>query len=150
MLEEFNPDWSRLESSRIEPGHCYEWAYLLYEVERLTGRDTASWRRRLIDFAEQTGLREGFVLDAIGVDPATHRLWPQLERFRALAHTPRPGVDLPAILDRIIESFLEPGPAHGWIDKVDAHHAPMVSAVPASMLYHLMTALAPVSPPPRS
>ena len=149
MFEDFNADWSRLEAPRIEPGHCYEWAFLLYEVERLTGRDTASWRRRLIDFAEQSGLRDGLVVDTVGADPVTHRLWPQLERFRALAHTPRPDVDLPAILDSIIAEFLEPGPPHGWIDKLDAHHAPMVSAVPASMLYHLMTALAPVSPPPR-
>ena len=150
MIEEFNPDWSRLEAPRIEPGHCYEWAYLLHEVERLTGRDTASWRRRLIDFAEQAGLHDGLAVDVLGAEPVTHRLWPQLERFRALAHTPRPGADLPAILDDIMASFLEPGPAHGWIDKLDAERAPLATAVPASMLYHLMTALAPVSPPPRA
>ena len=149
MIEDFDADWSRVEAPRIEPGHCYEWAFLLCEVERLTGRDTASWRRRLIDYAERDGVSGEFVVDTVGADPVTHRLWPQLERFRALAHTPRPGADLPAILDRIIASFLEPGPPHGWIDKLDANHAPMVSAVPASMLYHLMTALAPVSPPLR-
>lgn len=148
MIEEFNPDWSRLEVSRIEPGHCHEWAFLLHEVERLTGRDTASWRRRLIDYAETFGVRHGLALDIIGEDLASYRLWPQLERMRALAHTSRPGADIPAVLDGIINAYLKPGPAHGWIDRLDASLAPASATVPASMLYHLMTAFAPIAPPP--
>jgi len=147
MIEDFKPDWSRLDAARIEPGHCYEWAFLLHEAERLTGRDTASWRRRLIDYAETSGVRGGLALDRTGDGPASFRLWPQLERLRALAHTPRPGADMPALLERIIEDYLEPGPAHGWVDKLDAHGRPAADAVPASMLYHLMTALAPIAPP---
>ncbi|MCP2680179.1 AGE family epimerase/isomerase [Maricaulaceae bacterium NA33B04] len=147
MIEDFKPDWSRLEASRIEPGHCHEWAFLLHETERLTGRDTASWRRRLIDYAERDGVRDGLAVDVVGADPASYRLWPQLERLRALAHTPRPGADIPAVLDRIIAAYLKPGPAHGWIDKLNGDREPEVAAVPASMLYHLMTALAPLAPP---
>ena len=148
MIEDFKPDWSPLESVRVEPGHCYEWAFLLHEVERLTGRDTASWRRRLIDFAEREGVRGGLALDIAGADQPSFRLWPQLERIRALAHTPRPGADIPAVLDQVMDLYLKPGPPHGWIDRLDADQKPEVSAVPASMLYHLMTALAPFAPPP--
>ncbi|MCR9129306.1 MAG: AGE family epimerase/isomerase [Alphaproteobacteria bacterium] len=147
MIEDFDPDWSRLEANRIEPGHCHEWAFLLHETERLSGRDTASWRRRLIDYAERDGVRDGLAVDVVGAEPASFRLWPQLERLRALANTPRPGADIPAVLDRIIAAYLKPGPAHGWIDKLDSRCAPAVTAVPASMLYHLMTALAPLAPP---
>lgn len=150
MLEDFEPAWSRLETPRIEPGHCYEWAFLLFEVERLTGRDTASWRRRLIDYAETLGLHQGLAVDAVGAPAVSHRLWPQLERVRALAHSPRPGADIPGVLDQIIGLYLKPGPAHGWIDKLDDRLNPDARAVPASMLYHLMTALAPIAPPPRS
>lgn len=147
MIETFNVDWSRQDADRIEPGHCYEWAFLLGEVERLTGRDTASWRRRLIDYAETHGLKGGFALDQVGAATPSFRLWPQLERVRALAHTPRPGITIPLILDRIIEDYLKPGPAHGWVDKLGGDLSPVAANVPASMVYHLMTALAPIAPP---
>lgn len=148
MIENFKSDWSRQDADRIEPGHCYEWAYLLGEAERLTGRDTASWRRRLIDYAENNGLKSGLALDVVGAAAPSFRLWPQLERVRALAHTPRPQTDIPAILDQIIESYLKQGPEHGWMDKLGGDLSPAATNVPASMVYHLMTALAPIAPPP--
>ncbi|MFC2925439.1 AGE family epimerase/isomerase [Hyphobacterium vulgare] len=149
VIEDFNSDWSRLGEARVEPGHCYEWAFLLAEVERLTGRDTASWRRRLVDYAERAGVSAGLVIDAIGAEPVSHRLWPQLERFRTLVHVYHPSSELSKFLEEVIELFLKPGPRHGWIDKLDASRAWDVSAVPASMLYHLMTALAPIARAPR-
>ncbi len=148
VIEDFQADWSRLDTNRIEPGHCYEWAFLLGEAQRVTGRDTASWRRRLIDFSERQGVRSGFALDAMGASPASFRLWPQLERIRALSYTHRPGADIPNILQGVIDAYLQPGPAHGWVDKLDRDLAPAVTNVPASMVYHLMTALAPIAPPP--
>lgn len=147
MIENFNADWSRQDADRIEPGHCYEWAFLLGEAQRLTGRDTASWRRRLIDYAETHGLKSGFALDAVGVGIPSFRLWPQLERIRALSHTPRPGTDIPAILQCIIDAYLKLGPSNGWIDRLGADLAPAATNVPASMIYHLMTALGPIAPP---
>lgn len=148
MVENFKIDWSRQDADRIEPGHCYEWAYLLGEAQRLTGRDTASWRRRLIDYAENHGTRSGFALDTVGASVPSFRLWPQLERVRALSHTPRPGADIPAILQAVITTYLEPGPSNGWIDKLGADLAPSATNVPASMIYHLMTALGAIAPPP--
>ncbi len=146
MIEDFNADWSRQGADRIEPGHCYEWAFLLGEAERLTGRDTASWRRRLIDYAERHGLKAGFALDQVGAAVESFRLWPQLERVRALSHTHRPGADIPEILGGIIDVYLKPGPTHGWVDRLDANQKPAATNVPASMVYHLMTALAPIAP----
>jgi len=147
MAEDFNKDWSRTTHRRVEPGHCYEWAYLLGEAERLTGRDTASWRRRLIDYAEQHGVFEGLAVDQITTTAKTFRLWPQLERLRALLHIPRSDEDIKAILDQIIETYLKPGISHGWVDKLNDAQEPASSAIPASMVYHLMTALAPLAPP---
>lgn len=147
MAEVFDSNWSPAAESRIEPGHCYEWAYLLGEAERLTGRDTASWRRRLIDFAEQHGVIKGLAVDQITSGAKTYRLWPQLERVRALLHTPRPDKDIDAILNQIIETYLKPGISHGWVDKLDDAQKPISATVPASMVYHLMTALAPLAPP---
>lgn len=147
VIENFNTDWSRQDADRIEPGHCYEWAYLIGEAERLTGRDTASWRRRLIGYAETCGVKTGFALDQIGQVEPSFRLWPQLERLRSLSHTPRAGSDISAILERIIDAYLKPGPPHGWVDQIGADLSPTSTNVPASMVYHLITALAPIAPP---
>lgn len=147
LLERFSADWSRPLDTHVEPGHCHEWAGLLYRVERLTGRDTASWRRRLVRFAESAGTASGLSLDAIDLEggelTASHRLWPQLERLRSLLVT----AELPSkpeqILADIEAHYLSKGPAWGWVDALDANREPAVKQVPASMLYHLMTAFAP-------
>ncbi|WP_199200559.1 AGE family epimerase/isomerase [Alkalicaulis satelles] len=147
--EVFSPDWSRLsgeEGARIEPGHCYEWAWLLSEVQRLTARDTASWSRRLIAFADGRGAGpDGFSLDAVTADGAplmaTARAWPQLERIRARLRFPetaapgQAGRELAAFLDAYID---EASPA--WCDRREAGGAPQ-DFLPASMPYHFMTAL---------
>jgi mannose-1-phosphate guanylyltransferase/mannose-6-phosphate isomerase len=139
LIEDLAHDWARPPTQRIEPGHCYEWAYLLEQCRRVTGRDTGSWCRRLIGFAERHGLQGGLVIDRYGNPAPTFRLWPQLERLRALAAMPRPDVDLPAITDGIIDNFLKPGPDHGWVDHFDQNLEPLTTLVPASMIYHLVT-----------
>lgn len=148
VAEELNDDWSRHGNERIEPGHCYEWAFLLTEVERLTGRDTASWARRLVAFTETRGLHYRFAADHLDAPQPTFRLWPQLERLRILTQLSLPDADKVGLLHDIKSSYLEPGPAHGWVDKLDGTLQPAASAVPASMVYHLMTGLAPFAPPP--
>jgi mannose-1-phosphate guanylyltransferase/mannose-6-phosphate isomerase len=145
--EVFKPDWHRSADNFVSPGHCYEWAFLLAEAERLTGRDTVSWSRRLTAFAEGTGLRDGLAMDVLDEVEGGYRLWPQLERLRALSALGLTHADLPAQFDTIWQRYLEPGPAHGWIDKLDHDLKPAVTAVPASMLYHLMTGLAPLAGP---
>lgn len=147
VIEEFEPDWSRPRSPRVEPGHCYEWAHLLYNVQRLTGRDTVSWRRRLIEYSETRGIVAGRVVDVVGAEPATFRLWPQLERIRAVCDTPRSDVDPSRLLDGVISDYLKLRLPYGWVDRLNAAGQPEVETVPASMLYHLMTGLAPIAPP---
>ncbi|MGY6532368.1 AGE family epimerase/isomerase [Glycocaulis sp.] len=147
LLERFTPDWKHPADRRVEPGHCHEWAGLLYRVELLTGRDTASWRRRLVRFAEAQGVKDGLALDLVDLDggPAAsgYRLWPQLERLRALLASAEIPSDPDAILADIERHYLEPGPRWGWVDALDAAQEPAVRQVPASMLYHLMTAFGP-------
>lgn len=147
MSEVFASDWGRSEDNRIEPGHCYEWAFLLTEAERLTGRDTGSWARRLVAVSEAQGLKNGLVLDVLGTPECSFRLWPQLERLRALAHIPWVHADLVAALETIKAHYLDKGPAHCWIDKLDCAREPISQTIPASMVYHLVTGLAPFAPP---
>lgn len=145
VLEEFNHDWSFFENSRVEPGHCYEWAYLLGEVERLIGRDMASWRRRLIAYAERFGQRGGLVLDQVNSIEESFRLWPQLEKVRIINSAEMFDVESSKFMEKLISKYLKPGPRHGWIDRLDCNFNSCSNRVPASMIYHIMTAIAPLT-----
>jgi mannose/cellobiose epimerase-like protein (N-acyl-D-glucosamine 2-epimerase family) len=150
VLERFGPDWTRIRDDRIEPGHCYEWIYLLSETDRLVGRDCGSWLRRIHAFTESHGIRDGMALNVLGNGDAGYRLWPQLERLRTYITLGSPQAPVKAMIDEIHDRFLSPGPAHGWVDRLDQDFEPAVSHVPASMIYHLMTGIAPFVARPTS
>ncbi|MGG2334310.1 AGE family epimerase/isomerase, partial [Salmonella enterica] len=42
LAEFFAHDWQRLRPSAIEPGHQFEWAWLLHQAGRLVGADVAA------------------------------------------------------------------------------------------------------------
>ncbi len=135
-----------------EPGHCYEWAVLLAEFERADGRDLVSWRRRLVGFADRFGrdpvsgfARNAVLFDGTVIDGA-RRLWPQLEMLRARLVQPEcaePG-EAALLLHRLMTGYLSDGPEGGWMDAYDEAGTASAGAVPASMLYHFMTAFAPL------
>lgn len=155
MAEFFAQDW-QVETNDaetiFEPGHHYEWATLLSMYGRLTGHDTLSWQRRLVRKADRAGSDavSGFALNALKADGsptnARRRLWPQLEMFRA--HRLHPEIlGVPAnekLLRSIIETYLQAGPDGGWLDETDETGRPCSKAVPASMLYHMVTAFGPI------
>lgn len=155
LAEAFEQDWRCTTSPAetvFEPGHHYEWATLLHQYESLTGHDTLSWRRRLIRKADRLGRnsRNGFAFNLVRSDgevtDSSSRLWHQLEMFRS--HLMHPDVSsitqTESLFDQIFENFLNVGPAGGWIDELDARGHSYSGAVPASMLYHCVTALAPL------
>ncbi|MEM9879434.1 MAG: AGE family epimerase/isomerase [Pseudomonadota bacterium] len=148
LMETFNTDWSRTPQQVIEPGHCYEWAFLMTEVQRLTGRDCASWLRRLTHFADTHGVVSGLVCDVMDAPGVSYRLWPQLERLRAHVTLGLDRLAVQQMCDGIWNKYLSQGPRAGWVDQLDASQTSVSTAVPASMVYHLMTSLAPFIDPP--
>jgi mannose/cellobiose epimerase-like protein (N-acyl-D-glucosamine 2-epimerase family) len=96
LREFFAADWSPapgVEGRICEPGHHYEWAFLLDRWARLTSRNRPEAAARLITFADSRGLdaRRGVAVNAVLADGSMHdpvaRLWAQAERIRAyLAH----------------------------------------------------------------
>lgn len=93
ILEYFDDDWSPISGgtgSIFEPGHQYEWAWLLHRWGCLRGRaDALSLSRKLIQTAEKRGLDQqqfiwNEVLDNFSVRDARSRLWQHCERFKAL------------------------------------------------------------------
>ncbi|MDO1557889.1 AGE family epimerase/isomerase [Brevundimonas sp. 2R-24] len=156
LREHFGPAWERLETDEgriTEPGHQFEWAWILSEYGRLSGGVRSEAIRALVAGAE-----------AHGVDPATHatfqqvrddgtpldrssRCWPNTERLKAqvaLSDTFGDDVRSPLagsanlLLDRYLATEI-PGL---WVDQFDAEGQPMSRVVPASTLYHLFLAFA--------
>jgi mannose-1-phosphate guanylyltransferase/mannose/cellobiose epimerase-like protein (N-acyl-D-glucosamine 2-epimerase family) len=150
ILECFLDDWSRESDWTIEPGHCLEWAFLLTEVERLTGRDCSSWVRRLVRAAELIGHDNGLIVNTLGAHKNSFRLWPQLERLRIQIILGLDKTLVQEIANQIWSKYLSQGPDIGWIDQLDSNLKPASTRVPASMLYHLMTGLAPYIDPPKT
>jgi mannose/cellobiose epimerase-like protein (N-acyl-D-glucosamine 2-epimerase family) len=96
LRELFARDWSPaagVEGRICEPGHHYEWAFLLDRWARLTSRNKPEAVARIIAFADshRVDARRGVAVNAVLVDGSIHdpvaRLWAQAERVRAyLAH----------------------------------------------------------------
>ncbi len=138
----------------IEPGHMFEWVWLLHRYEELASANYSSARaalyKRGADFGED-GAFHGFVNNtAIAGEPAKagdKRLWPQTEYLRASlvqasygdnAAAARAG----ALIDSLFDTYLNVDPAGLWIDEFDARGEPAAKDVPGSILYHLFEAVA--------
>ena len=154
LREYFDGNWAPADGAEgelFEPGHHYEWATLLAMYDEVAARDTRSWRTRLIRTADQYGRSSttGFAHNSVLFDgtllDSNCRIWHQLEMFRArLFH---PDTDAPGATDRVladlIEGYFKPAIEGTWIDEVDSEGTVLSDRVPASILYHLVTAFSP-------
>lgn len=156
LAEYFTDDWRHApgETGRIiEPGHQFEWAWILANLKRLTGLDTAAQVRSLVGFAER-----------FGVDPDTHvtfnqlrndgapldrgsRTWPNTERIKAQVARfemfgERGVTEIAQSCRVLLDRYLATERPGLWVDLFDADGRPQSATVPASTLYHLFLAFA--------
>lgn len=146
--EFFGEDWTpRNPHTAFEPGHHFEWIWLLHRFEQAGGGDMAARRQALLESAV-TGFREdGLLVDEMSahgavVAPAT-RLWPLTEAMKALALPQAAAIDAPApsvCWAALHRRFLAKAPKGCWQDHFSADGAELVDFVPASSLYHLCSA----------
>lgn len=159
LLEYFGEDWSDhpdpAKQGIFEPGHHFEWAWLLAEYQRLSGEDQFAAILQLYQSAKRRGLAgDGLIVDEVSRDmrvlKSSHRLWPHSEAVKAavVLHE-RSDAGAPAFAAAMIGAlagvFLDRPFAGGWIDHFGEDGAPLVAAVPASSLYHLFFAAAEAS-----
>ncbi|MEO9339904.1 mannose-1-phosphate guanylyltransferase/mannose-6-phosphate isomerase [Mesorhizobium sp. SB112] len=154
--EFFDDDWKPEAGERgswTEPGHHFEWASLLVEFADRSGQvDLTAYARKLYASAIANGLnratglaygavsRQGLPLDRIS------RSWPQTEAIKAAIALDRPdGPDLKpeieARVGRLFRWHIDAAPTGLWIDPIDERGRSLASEVPASIFYHLVTAL---------
>lgn len=156
LFEFFDNNWGRLDcpvGQIVEPGHQFEWAWIIGHYGRLSGRPRHELMHRLLDNALGSGYdaNSGVTVDQVDgtgrVIRGSRRLWPQTEAIKgALAEAEFLGRNssqrLSLILSAVFSRFLDPGPIPGtWIDHYDSRWTPIVDKVPASSLYHVTLAV---------
>jgi len=167
LAEFFADDWSPApgDSGRLrEPGHQFEWVWLLYEYYRLSRDESVIlYAQRLFDFGEKFGIERGDglagqgLVGAVfdGVDAAgalvagTKLFWPQTEYLKALvarAEWQNDAAARAAIsghLALIAQHYLRPDGA-SWHNQLARDGKPLTQTTPARVLYHLFMAVAEV------
>ena len=152
LRENFTADWSPASgiAGRVcEPGHHYEWAYLLDRWARLTGRPRPAAAARLIAFADTNGLdgKRGVAVGALLTDGSVHdpvaRLWAQAERIRAYSIDQRADdEERIAAAIRGLRRFLATPTPGVWYDQLGADDNFVVEPARATSLYHIVGAVA--------
>ena len=156
LREFFTGDWQPVagEQGRIvEPGHQFEWAWLLLRWSRIAGDEAAREAAlRLIEIAETFGTDDrGVAFNALLDDLTPHdrkaRLWPQTERLKAhclaAEMTGNPAHwDKAAEAARGLEKYLATPTPGLWRDVMNPDGSFVEEAAPASSFYHIICAIA--------
>jgi len=135
----------------VEPGHHYEWIWLLRWFERETRRQVQSYVDALYRHADAYGYDGyGLVVDELlsdgRVHKPSHRAWPVTEAIKAnvveAAMGRRAAADKAvALVDCLLERFFAGVRPGGWMDRLDERGRPATDFMPASTLYHVICAL---------
>jgi mannose-6-phosphate isomerase len=135
----------------VEPGHHYEWVWLLRNYERLSGRDVGHQAKALYAFANKHGWDHGgYILDEVdeagSVLTESRRSWPHTEGLKAsIVEGERGDSSADEIAARcaarLMDGFLGKPIAGGWVDRIRADGAPLAEFIPASTLYHVFCAV---------
>lgn len=159
LREFFDHDWSPMPGDKgriVEPGHQFEWAWLLLRWgERRGNADALVKARRLFEIGEQYGIaqpREVVIMtlfDDFSVADPIARLWPQTEwlkasirfatlslgeeRERYLRSAVRAATALMRFLDTPVKGL--------WRDKQRDDGSFIDEPAPASTFYHIVCAI---------
>jgi mannose-1-phosphate guanylyltransferase/mannose-6-phosphate isomerase len=147
LREFFDADWRAIggEDGLVEPGHQFEWAWLLDRWG--AARDDVSARkaaRRLfeIGLSGVDPIREVAVnalWDDLSVRDGSARLWPQTEHLKAAAALGDEAQALRAA--RGLARYLDVPTRGAWRDKLRPDGTFVDEPAPATSFYHLMAAI---------
>lgn len=148
LAEHFDEQWAplRVEGRFVfEPGHQYEWAWLLCWHERLTGHRSRELSERLFDTSERHGIwrPRNTAYDEVWSDftpkKRSSRFWPQCERIKAAV---RLGQQASAdeALSTLFKYLEHPVPGL-WHDTWQEDDQFTGDPVKSSSLYHIIGAM---------
>ncbi len=126
----------------FEPGHQFEWFFLLESSQVLRGTALHASLTRAFAYAEQQGVDKssGAVSGMLALDgsvrDATQRIWAQAEYLRALTLRPHSDALLQRQLLALQAHFLHD---KGWHECLDAKGVVSRADMPSTTPYHLAT-----------
>jgi mannose-1-phosphate guanylyltransferase / mannose-6-phosphate isomerase len=152
LREFFDAEWLALEGEGglVEPGHQFEWAWLLERWGRARGDSAAlEAARRLfenglkgVDPARDVAVNA--LWDDFSVRDGAARLWPQTEHLKAAVVLGDAAQALRAA--RGLAQYLETPARGAWRDKLKADGRFIDEPAPATSFYHLMMAILELGP----
>ena len=157
--EFFDAEWAPVTGTMgktVEPGHHFEWVWLLYKYGQASGDDISQEAYALYKFSEAHGVdhNPGPASDIAFDSVFSHgtsldenkRLWVQTEAIKAqiarmeFANDDQAAMRLEELLDRMFELYFAGG--HGnWQDHLDVNGKGLAEIAPASSFYHVFLAL---------
>src|SRR5262245_29811464 len=154
LREFFDAEWKPVPGAQgrvLEPGHHFEWAWLLLRWKGKDAERAHQTALALIRTAERHGVREGFAINSLLDDFSAHdgsaRLWPQTERLKANALAAQstgeaaywgPAAEAAEQLERYLQT-----PHTGlWFDRWLSTREFVNEPAPASSFYHIVGAIA--------
>ncbi|MCI3132720.1 AGE family epimerase/isomerase [Phenylobacterium aquaticum] len=147
LREFFDADWNPApgdDGRRVEPGHQFEWAWLLARWGKLRGREDAMFvARRLFEHGKRGVDARGVACNALWDDltvwETESRLWPQTEYLKA-ALILGEEVDALAAANGL-KLYLQTPVSGVWYDKLRADGTFVDEPAPASSFYHIICAV---------
>lgn len=154
LPEYFDSNWGLRNDERgrmVEPGHHFEWSWLLHRLQSASGQETRSVAAPLYDYACRYGYdADGLIVDCLRNDGSvmvsSRRTWPHTEAIKAHAAACEWG-DRRAegrcaqTWDAMFAHFLSGAVSGGWRDHLDGAGAPLHDHMPATTLYHVLCAI---------
>jgi mannose/cellobiose epimerase-like protein (N-acyl-D-glucosamine 2-epimerase family) len=136
----------------VEPGHHFEWVWLLHRYAALSGRPLEPGADALFNSAMRHGFDpdNGHIhdqLDRSGTPiQRTRRIWPVTEAIKAQvarveAGLPEAADQLERLSQHLLDRFLRPAQL-GWIETMAPDGTPTQTNLPGSTSYHLVMAAA--------
>jgi mannose/cellobiose epimerase-like protein (N-acyl-D-glucosamine 2-epimerase family) len=155
LPEYFSDSWAPLDSEKgrtREPGHHFEWAWLLEQYRLAGGEDFSEHGARMLAFGERHGVdpATGLIFDEIDVGGApltrTSRLWPHTERIKGNLAIWRRTRDIQALARAlaacdVLWTYLDTPVAGLWRDRREVGGDFVDEPAPASSFYHIIIAL---------
>ena len=157
IVEEFDARWAPFdgpEGRRLEPGHHFEWAWLMERWSRLIRQAQPHQTALALYASGERGVdaKSGLAIDALRDDftplETTSRLWPQTERVKAaLLLAPDAGPERAAHHEaaasavRAIWSYLDTPHPGLWRDAPRGAGSPENDPAMASSFYHIVGAI---------
>ncbi|WP_292052418.1 MULTISPECIES: AGE family epimerase/isomerase [unclassified Brevundimonas] len=158
VREYFARDWTPLDSLEhqgIEPGHQFEWAWLLMDwAERGNRPELVAPAQAIFNTGEQHGVSDqDLAVNTLSPDHSVldprHRLWPQTERLKAKtslfrlaeAHNRDKRLDEVSAALASMRRFFDHPVRGAWWEHLEPDGRPAIEPSRASSLYHITCAV---------